>query len=361
MTDFDTVFPADTVEFAPHPDALDIFACGTYKLEDSQGPSTTTLTSEENTPTPQSRRGQCLVFQVDPLLPVGNQGFKKIQAFDLPAVLDMKWCHRSPSVTPILGIADSEGNITLHEWKTTERVLTPLSATKCASPDTLCLSMDWSNRRTPGSDLGSLIVSLSNGSLCLLRSHDAHSLSICNSWHAHDHEPWVAAWNYWNPNVVYSGGDDLKMKSWDIRQGCLQPLFINHRFDGGITSIQSNPHTEHLIAVGSYDNTVKLFDTRNPLIPLVAMDVGGGAWRVKWHPSPARRNDLLVACMHDGFKIVRYMFDRPESPCGEILKRFDAHKSLAYGADWSFSADQEDKTLIGSCSFYDHKLHLWSG
>jgi hypothetical protein len=59
--------------------------------------------------------------------------------------------------------------------------------------------------KLPVSDLGSLIVSLSNGSLCLLRPHDARGLSLTNSWHAHDNEPWVAAWNYWNTNVVYSG------------------------------------------------------------------------------------------------------------------------------------------------------------
>lgn len=54
---FDTVFPADSVEFCPHPKALDIFVCGTYKLEESV----------DNVPPPkrQTRRGQCLVFKVD--------------------------------------------------------------------------------------------------------------------------------------------------------------------------------------------------------------------------------------------------------------------------------------------------------
>jgi hypothetical protein len=51
----------------------------------------------------------------------------------MPAVLDIKWyyilshlsptgltacrCHRSPSTAAVLGIADSEGNIALHEWQ----------------------------------------------------------------------------------------------------------------------------------------------------------------------------------------------------------------------------------------------------
>lgn len=55
------------------------------------------------------------------------------------------------------------------------------------------------------SSLGSLIVSLSNGSLALLRPEDTGGLAVTESWHAHDHEPWIAAWNYWDTNVVYSG------------------------------------------------------------------------------------------------------------------------------------------------------------
>lgn len=101
---------------------------------------------------------------------------------------------------------------------------------------------------------------------------------------------------------------------------------------------------------------------RKPLTPLSEVDVGGGAWRVKWHPSPSRKDDLLVACMHDGFKIIHFNTDENETRRGEVVRRFDSHSSLAYGADWSFAPPQKegDETLIGSCSFYDHALHLWS-
>lgn len=93
--------------------------------------------------------------------------------------------------------------------------------------DTLCLSLDWSNRRlggtyvylsgyssirinqltflTPRSDLGSLVVSLSNGSICLLRPFDGAGFSVIETWHAHDYEPWVGAWDYWSSDIIYSG------------------------------------------------------------------------------------------------------------------------------------------------------------
>lgn len=116
------------------------------------------------------------------------------------------------------------------------------------------------------------------------------------------------------------------------------------------------------IACSSYDNTVRLFDKRKPSVSVTQVDVGGGAWRVKWHPSASRKNDLLVACMHDGFKVVRFSNDDDSTELGggAVVKRFDSHKSLAYGADWSF-AERGEETLIASCSFYDHSLYLWTG
>ncbi len=187
------------------------------------------------------------------------------------------------------------------------------------------------------------------------------------------------------------------MKGWDIRQGFSEPTFVNKRyvyfhhrvrmysiarsFDAGVTSIQSHPYVEHLIAVGryvhafrahslslkriiytSYDNTVRLFDTRKILKPLTEVDVGGGAWRVKWHPSAERKSDLLVACMHDGCKIVRFSpSDELVGAEAEVRQRFDKHESMAYGADWSFAPSTTADTTVASCSFYDHLMQVWRG
>ncbi|KIK71002.1 hypothetical protein GYMLUDRAFT_308715 [Collybiopsis luxurians FD-317 M1] len=122
--------------------------------------------------------------------------------------------------------------------------------------------------------------------------------------------------------------------------------------------------------MSSYDSSIRLFDTRNPLKPVSQTSIiGGGAWRVKWHPSPSRKSDLLVACMHDGFKILQFdelntseiSSNLSPTTFGNISQRFDEHKSLAYGVDWSFAPSKNGKTAIASCSFYDHTLHLWSG
>ncbi|KAF8832350.1 WD-40 repeat-containing protein [Lentinula edodes] len=358
---FDTILPADSIEFCPHPDALNIFVCGTYNL----------IKSEEAIRIgPQKRNGQCLVFRCQyDLDDIAQSSFEKIQTIDYPALPDMKWCHRSAANKATLGVANSEGEIHLLEWDSEESRLEETARKRIVgSPETLCLSLDWSNRRNPTSDLGKLVVSCSDGDLVLLDPITS-SIVVTDKWTAHEYEPWIAAWDYWNTNTIYSGGDDFKLKGWDIRTDLRNPMFVNKRFGAGITTIQSHPYIEHLLAVGSYDSSVKLFDMRKPLQPLSQTEIGGGAWRVKWHPSATRKSDLLVACMHDGFKVLRFnelaieTLEDMSSPLpASIVQRFDEHQSLAYGVDWSFAPSSNDqKTAIASCSFYDHKLHFWSG
>ncbi|KAG8962755.1 hypothetical protein FRC05_005121 [Tulasnella sp. 425] len=312
---FDTEYSADAVEFCPNGDALDIFICGTYQLQ------------EETAERPRRRLGRCYLFETS-----DDGELAELQRFDLPAILDMKWLEEVQNVSVV-------------------------------PSDVLCLSLDWSGRKESSSNDSneSIVTSTSDGCLSVIAPEDGE-MRVTETWKAHDFEPWIAAWDYWSGGqIVYSGGDDCKMKGWDLRQGTMTPTFTNKNFEAGVTTIQSHPFEEHVLAVGSYDSTVRLFDTRKPLRPFLQMDVGGGAWRVKWHPSPQRRHDILVACMHDGFKVLRTSGDGYESNLSssgyEVLKRFDEHKSLAYGVDWSYKEGTD--SLVASCSFYDHILHTW--
>lgn len=79
------------------------------------------------------------------------------------------------------------------------------------------------------SELGNIVTSMSNGSVCILRPQGESGMVVTDTWEAHDYESWVAAWNYWDTNIIYSGGDDLKMKGWDMRQKMSQPIFVNKR------------------------------------------------------------------------------------------------------------------------------------
>ncbi|BGP04894.1 hypothetical protein JCM10049v2_000696 [Rhodotorula toruloides] len=375
LASVDTVYSADAIEFCPGRPRL--FACGTYQVvkgdeENGSGETTTAVEApdEEGTEAGTSsspsftRYGRCLLYQVGS----DGQSLEEVQRFDGPAILDMKWSPRPWNGSTTLAIADAKGHVQLHKLDEESNRLSPLQTIDCTDESTLCLSLDWSTRRSATPDPASIVVSLSDGSVCTLGGESA--FEVTSSWHAHDFEPWIAAFDCWESSTVWTGGDDLMLKGWDLRQGCDRPTFVNKRtFEGGVTSIQSHQHVENLFAVGSYDSRIRLFDRRKPLAPVTEFDAGGGIWRLKWHPTDPTR--LLVAGMHGGFKVVDFDglalnggvdADGWLTP-GESKQhaRFDKHESLAYGVDWSDGGKTEDgKDLIASCSFYDHALHLWA-
>ncbi|CDW97522.1 hypothetical protein, partial [Sporisorium scitamineum] len=161
------------------------------------------------------------------------------------------------------------------------------------------------------------------------------------TWAAHEYEAWIAAFDCFHPTTVWSGGDDLALKSWDLRSPspthAPTPTFTCSKpFNGGVTSLQPHHLRQHIWAVGSYDSYLRLFDARMPARPLSETDVGGGVWRVKWHAEDSRM--LLVGCMHDGFKVLK-LAELAEEEVGaatlrgkefDVVTRFDEHDSLAY-------------------------------
>ena len=91
--------------------------------------------------------------------------------------------------------------------------------------------------------------------------------------------------------------------------------------------------------------------------PLKEGSLGGGVWRIKWCPL---NSDLAAAaCMHNDFQVVRGNL-KTGDPL-EVVASYTEHKSLAYGVDWCrLETAAKDTLTLGSCSFYDHSLHVWS-
>ncbi|KAK2845475.1 hypothetical protein Q7C36_010329 [Tachysurus vachellii] len=317
---FDTELSADTVEWCPVHPYEHILACGTYQLQKD----------DEKNP---SRIGRLYLFHFDQ-----QQSFTppliEIQCIETPAILDLKWCHTELYERPLLGMATACGEIQLHGLKDTQDgrcALEPIFS-KELGPNRLALSLDWSTGRGDGTD-PRVVTSDSTGSLTLL-SLTEDDLSAVSQWKAHDFEAWISAFSYWDTQLVYSGGDDCKLKGWDLRMGPSSPTFTSKRHSMGVCSIHSSPHREHVLATGSYDENVLLWDGRNMRQPLSETPVGGGVWRLKWHP--VHEHLLLAACMHNDFHILHCQRaeDGKEGPC-PILASYILHNSLAYGADWS--------------------------
>lgn len=115
--------------------------------------------------------------------------------------------------------------------------------------------------------------------------------------------------------------------------------------------------------MGSYDSHLRIFDARSPRAPLLEMELPGGIWRTRWHPSAERKGDILNACMHGGFAVARLpdaLAGGELGPCddqGEIIATFPS--TLGYGADWSRRNEGGGKSTVATCSFYDHVMNVW--
>ncbi|KAK8861450.1 hypothetical protein IAR55_002269 [Kwoniella newhampshirensis] len=395
----DTVYSADSIEFCPWEGYQDLFVCGTYQIikpeDDTLTPPSTALEAGSNgdgtkevshsdsdsdpeeaagPSGPTQRVGRILLFQV------GDDGrsFQELQRIETPAILDTKWSPRLEDGRPSLGVADAKGHITIYLLNTETKRLEEKQSVEVHDDTTVCLSLDYSHRLHP-STRPSIVTSLSTGSLAHLIP-TAAGYEISSTWHAHEYEPWITTFDLWDTNAVWSGGDDCKLKRWDLRETS-RPTLVNKNFEAGVTTITPSPHTPHLLAVGSYDESLRIFDSRSPLRPLTTIPLGGGIWRTRFHPSPQRGGDVLNACMHDGFKIVRLdpsltglvdqgqkvgMEEEEEDGGGgdgRVVKVFKGHESLAYGADWCRLPLPPDgkESLVASCSFYDHAMHVWRG
>ncbi|XP_048203003.1 diphthine methyltransferase isoform X3 [Perognathus longimembris pacificus] len=329
----DTEFTADTVEWCPLDGCQRLLACGTYQLcrpEDlPAGPESQGGLDLDQ---PQVRLGCLYLFSFNE--DSSGTPLVEVQRRETSAILDMKWCHIRVSGHPLLGVANANGSIELLRLQKSSYILQPISSLALGE-QCLALSLDWSTGKSGRvSDQPLKIISSdSKGQLHLLTVNEAGSeLHRVASWQAHHFEAWVAAFNYWQTEIVYSGGDDGLLKVWDTRTSGTS-VFTSKRHSMGVCSIQSNPHKEHILATGSYDEHILLWDTRNMTQPFADRPVQGGVWRLKWHP--VHHYLLLAACMHSGFKILNCQRAVEEKQEVTVLVSHTLPNSLVYGADWS--------------------------
>uniref|UniRef100_W5M1M3 methylated diphthine methylhydrolase n=2 Tax=Lepisosteus oculatus TaxID=7918 RepID=W5M1M3_LEPOC len=321
----DTELSADAVEWCPVPGWHSWLACGTYQLlrpVEKAGAETD----------PPVRVGRLYLYQFSqegaPSPPL-----QELQRIDTPGILDIKWCHVPVSDRPLLGSASSSGELQLYRLGGTQEASCALEAVSSLElgPDRLALSLDWSSGRGDSAGLRT-VCSDSQGCVSVV-SVDGAAPTLLSQWTAHSFEAWISAFSYWDTQLLYSGGDDCRLKGWDLRVGTC-PVFTSKRHSMGVCSIHSNPHREHILATGSYDEHVLLWDGRSLREPLADSALGGGVWRLKWHPTQQRL--LLAACMHNDFHILdcHPVLDGSSGHC-PVLASYILHNSLAYGADWS--------------------------
>uniref|UniRef100_A0A2P2IC08 methylated diphthine methylhydrolase n=1 Tax=Hirondellea gigas TaxID=1518452 RepID=A0A2P2IC08_9CRUS len=375
LASWNTKYSADSAEFCPIAPFQNIFVIGTYKLlekkessqpssggldlidkdlgavghqQTTQGPSEAELNVEPVKSEPSTRLGCLYVHRYDGAIAV------ELQVIDMSAILDMKWSCNRVNGCILLAAVTSVGEVIilkLNECKENPR-LDLYSQYQIGDGSTLALSLDWCNRKIQSNN-PMITVSDSKGDINIFELQQ-QKLTLKNHTSSHKFEAWITAFNYWNPSLVYSGGDDCKFIGYDIRCGLENTIFTNKEHGAGVTSLHSNDVREHLLASGSYDEIVRLWDTRHMRRSVRECCVSGGVWRLKWRPLSG--DELITACMYNNFHVLR-----ENEVCNggglEIIESYTEHESIAYGVDWSWQ--QGEETTIVSASFYDNFVSLW--
>jgi len=307
-------------------------------------------------------------------------------------VLDGKWRRRQCKPV-IYASACASGRMHLHSLEKNNSqqtwTLSHLTSSDETDGNALCLSLAWNDfvNNTSNDDTNiksddQIVSSYSNGTVALHKvatstitneSQDVVSIEETHRWNAHTmfgcpSEVWTCSFLRGDENVVLSGADDMTLKVWDTRQTQRHIHKIGEsEFDAGVTAISSHPSIDHVFAVGSYDEYVRIYDYRKMDQPISKVHVGGGVWRIKWHPSCYHKvvegdisnsGKMLVAAMHGGCRVVNVpILGGDDGGDVEILSQFTAHESMAYGADWISSNKCE---VVSSCSFYDRQAFIWN-
>eukprot|EP00276_Gloeochaete_wittrockiana_P006319 CAMPEP_0184662204 /NCGR_PEP_ID=MMETSP0308-20130426/42069_1 /TAXON_ID=38269 /ORGANISM="Gloeochaete witrockiana, Strain SAG 46.84" /LENGTH=264 /DNA_ID=CAMNT_0027104043 /DNA_START=765 /DNA_END=1561 /DNA_ORIENTATION=+ len=205
---------ADSIEFCCNEGYRNVFVCGMYQLVED---------SAEHTGEVQ-RRKAVYIFSLAIVLTRAEEG--QVLALD-SGVFDCKWCPASEE--PLLASFCADGHVCLIRHDTLWQK-SAASAIPCTYNASMCLSGDWDGRVSH--KVEGLITSNSDGSICSFKFTNG-SLEHFLQWQAHDFEAWIAAYDYWHTNVVFTGGDDSKLKGWDLRSTPNLPIFTSKEHSMG--------------------------------------------------------------------------------------------------------------------------------
>ncbi len=218
-----------------------------------------------------------------PAAPADNchTSFEHVQTIDTPAVFDLKWAPGRVRGQHLLGQADADGAVVLHALGDgDQRTLSTLASANIrdggdTSRGPSSLFVAWN----APADSAEVAVSHTEGLVSVWRLGD-QGLEQTAKWRAHDmYEVWTVAFDAQTPTLLYSGADDSLFRGWDLRSvgaGATRPALSSTQHKAGVCTIQPHPWRPFVLATGSYDEHLRVWDTRSMAKPLVDIETGGG-------------------------------------------------------------------------------------
>ena len=360
----DTELPADSVECCPtvtkgtDGEETRLLACGTYALDAESG----------------TKSGAVRLYRVVSTTQGSIASY--LGALGSKAVFEIRWAFPN-----ILGVVTANSTLDIYridasssfaadsdESSTATEHAVELVASKSVGSDVLdcvhytAIDFDGDKREstTPGT---SAIVSQSDGRMTLW-SLDDGALRHRSRWLAHAYtgsapaEIWCTVFDERDKRLVWSGADDCKLKSWDLRTPCRSAASETPQrvHEMGVTSVRTLEQNPSILVTGSYDERVRLFDVRNLRRPISTAAVDGGVWQLRTVPIPSapKAVGIAAACMRGGVSVLDL------TTSGLAVRASNAFSNaLMYGIEHlgTFAAGS---IQMVSCSFYEHELHFWS-
>lgn len=155
------------------------------------------------------------------------------------------------------------------------------------------------------------------------------------------------AWNAAHPSLLASGSADTTVKLWDLShpRAALRS-FATHK--AKVQAVAWNPAQATVLATGAYDKKACVFDTRAPT-DVAAFKLSADVEAIKWDPF---RPERLLVSTEDG--LVR-SYDARNPKVTHPIFTLHAHDSAVSALDVSTLA--RDLVVTGST---DKKVKIWS-
>ena len=187
---------------------------------------------------------------------------------------------------------------------------------------------------------------------------------------AHDYGIWSIKLLENNENIILTGGEDAKIKLWDLRsKNKNKEEKVNDKsYQSSINYIDILKFdlSKNILITGSYNEKIIFFDLRNFPKELKSIKTEHSSWDMK-QTTLGNKNIILISSIHEGFNIweidnekeleMKHVLRLPLTKEKDIF-----HKSIVYGVDIKQNIDNENNKSVDilSCSFCDNLMMYWN-